>query len=715
MCAPSRAATAQTGDARFGSSVFSDMSTTISHERRLELSQAVIRLSEAILRGDTRTGVLQSLVDIAGPVLHVDRALIYDVQLDTQLAVGLCEWLDRTGVAKSTKASYPLALFRSALAEILATGAMLQSASSDVHPLLAADGADVLLHGQMASRRLLWYPFARREAGFYLLALNQVTHDVGWDADELGFVEVVANQVSIALMKLELISRLERTDAELRKSELRFRMFYDSTPSMFFTVDRAGAVRSVNQYATQHLGYSAGELLGQSVLQIVHPEDRSGVMHHLAACFNEPGIVREQMFRKICKDGSTMWVKETVRVADGPDGPNALIVCDDVTESRANEEAARRAESKAHDKDEFMAMLGHELRNPLTPIVTALEILRRRGRSDDELELIERQVSHLRRLVDDLLDVSRITRGKVELHTEHIELSLVAMQAVEVARPLFQRKRQRLTVDLPARGLVVDADPSRLVQAFANLLTNAAKFSEEGTEVFLSAERRDDRIVAEVRDQGEGIEPDMLDRVFDLFVQRGQPVDRAQSGLGLGLTIVRNLITLHGGKVRATSQGRGTGTVVTVDLPLAPEVASPLSRALRETTERTQRSGAPRNILVVDDNEDVRKSLCRLLGLHGYQAVGACDGPSALRMAEEVQPMVVLVDIGLPGMDGYEFARQLRRTKNQSRLVAITGYGQPSDRARSRDAGFAAHLVKPVDIDTLLPLLEAPVDQPSIA
>ena len=222
----------------------------------------------------------------------------------------------------------------------------------------------------------------------------------------------------------------------------------------------------------------------------MHPEDRNAVMQHLAACFNEPGVVREQTFRKICKDGSTMWVKETTRVAESPDGANALIVCADITESRAHEEAARRAESKAHDKDEFMAMLGHELRNPLTPIVTALEILRRRGRNDDELELIDRQVSHLRRLVDDLLDVSRITRGKVELHTEHIELSVVAAQAVEVARPLFQRKRQRLTVDIAARGLVVDADPSRLVQAFANLLTNAAKFSDDGTEVFLAAERQ---------------------------------------------------------------------------------------------------------------------------------------------------------------------------------------------------------------------------------
>jgi PAS domain S-box-containing protein len=686
------------------------MPTTISlsPERRLELSHAVNRLSDVLLRGDTTSDVLQSLVDIAGPTLSADRALIYDIQLTAQLAVGLREWLRPGAGITPTKAAYPLRLFQTAATEISRTGAVLESSQGSIHPLLAADGADVLLHGEMAIRRLLWYPFGRRDDGFYLLAFNRVANDDEWSADEHDFVQLVANQVSLALMKLDLIRARERVDDELRTSENRFRLFYDSTPSMFFTVDRAGAVRSVNHYASQHLGYSAGELLGQSVLQIVHPEDRGAVLHHLAACFAEPGVVREQAFRKVCKDGSTMWVKETTRVADGPDGASALIVCDDITESRANEEAARRAEIKAHDKDEFMAMLGHELRNPLTPIVTALEILRRRGRNDDELELIDRQVSHLRRLVDDLLDVSRITRGKVELNTEHIELSLVAAQAVEVARPLFQRKRQRLTVDIAARGLVVDADASRLVQAFANLLTNAAKFSDEGTEVFLGAERRGDRIVATVRDQGEGIDPEMLDRVFDLFVQRGQPADRAQSGLGLGLTIVRNLITLHHGTVRALSEGRGQGTVVVVDLPIAPEAPAP-SRRSSPATSHTLRAGAPRNILVVDDNDDVRKSLCRLLGLHGYQAVGARDGPSALQIAEDLRPIVVLVDIGLPGMDGYEFARQLRRAQPSGpRLVAVTGYGQPSDRARSRDAGFAAHLVKPVDIDTLLPLLELP-------
>src|SRR5262249_2651632 len=271
-----------------------------------------------------------------------------------------------------------------------------------------------------------------------------VHHDRPWTDEEREFVETVATQACLAIMKLELLHERERAEAKLRKSERRFRLFYDSTPSMFFTVDAAGTVLSVNRFATQHLGYSSPELIGHDVLEIIHPDDRVAVQQHLASCFADAGTVREISFRKRCKDGSIRWVKEATRVADGPDGPTALIICDDITEARAHEEAARKAESKSHDRDEFMAMLGHELRNPLTPIVTALQILRRIGRNDDELAMIERQVAHLRRLVDDLLDVSRITRGRVELAMEDVELADVAAQAEELARPLFQQKRQRL-------------------------------------------------------------------------------------------------------------------------------------------------------------------------------------------------------------------------------------------------------------------------------
>ena len=681
------------------------MLTIASQERRLELMHAVSGLCDAILGDDSTSDVLQTLVDIAGPALRADRAHIYDVRLSERRAVRIAEWLRPDRDDPPTRPVYSLAPFGAAPAEFARGWSTWESSRDNVHPLFTKELAD-LLHGELDIQRFLCHPLRRHEDGYFLLCVNQVADRQAWTVEDRSFVYVAAAHVDLALMKLDLLREREGIVAERRTNERRFRLFYDATPSMFFTVDEDGVVHNMNSYASQHLGYLPEEVLGQSVLLVVHPEDRPGVMRHLAACFENPGSVTGLTFRKICKDGSTMWVREAMRVVEGPDGKIAFIACDDITQSRAHEEAARQAETKAHDRDEFMAMLGHELRNPLTPIVSALDILRRRGRDDAELEVIDRQVSHLRRLVDDLLDVSRITRGKVELNLEHVELSVAVTQAVEVVRSQFQRKRQPLFVTVPSRGLAVVADPTRLVQVFVNLLTNSAKFSSERQPVFVSAERRGNRIVAEVRDNGDGIDPEMLDRVFDLFVQRGQPADRAQSGLGLGLTIVRNLIALHGGTVRASSEGRGKGTVIVVELPLAqdPAVLTPPSTRMATTT---MRADTARSILVVDDNDDVRTSLCRLLDLCGFYTVGAGDGYSALRAAEALQPKVILIDIGLPGMDGYQLARELRRAfPTGPQLVAISGYGQPSDRDRSREAGFIAHVVKPVDIDKLLPLLE---------
>jgi two-component system CheB/CheR fusion protein len=675
-------------------------------DRRLELSHAVNRLSDAVLRGNTASEILQSLVDIAGSTLGVDRAAIYDVRLSRGTAVALCEWVPGAPAVSIPKNTYALTTFPTAARELARSGEWLQSGRTAVHPVLAADGADALLHGQLGIQRLLWYPFGRYTDGSYLLVFNQITEDRGWTPDEIEFVSGVASQTSLALMKVALLRERERTEGELRTSENRFRLFFDATPSMFFTVDRTGAVRSMNAFAEHHLGYAAAELLDTSVLGIVHPDDRGAVTRHLGACFEDPGDVREIAFRKIRKDGGVMWVKETARVVAGPDGATAFIVCEDVTESRAHEEAARQAETKAHVKDEFMAMLGHELRNPLAPIVTALEILRHRGHDDEELELIERQVAHLRRLVDDLLDVSRITRGQVELHMETVDIAAVAAQAAEVARPLFLEKHQVLTVDVPA-GLVVVGDHARLVQSLTNLLTNAAKFSDEGAETRLSADRCGDRVVIHVRDRGKGIEAEMLDRIFDLFEQRGQAADRAQRGLGLGLTIVRNLVTLHGGTVHAESEGPGKGTAVVVDLPASADTSQPQRRSSTDRARPATEPDRERSVLIVDDNEDARRSLSRLLRTYGFEVAAVSDGPAALTAAGALRPRVVLVDIGLPGMDGYELASELRRAwPDGQHLIAITGYGQPTDLIRSRHAGFSAHLVKPVEIDELLPLLE---------
>jgi signal transduction histidine kinase len=376
-------------------------------------------------------------------------------------------------------------------------------------------------------------------------------------------------------------------------------------------------------------------------------------------------------------------------------------------EAREEVELQKRlAESANRAKDEFLAMLGHELRNPLSPILTALQLMKLRGEAGSEREraVIERQVNHLTRLVDDLLDVSRIARGRIELNTEIVEMWDVVARAIEMAGPVLEQRTHTLAVDVPGPGLRVEGDPTRLSQVVSNLLTNAAKYTPQGGEISVQATLADDQIVLSVRDTGIGIPPDVLPRIFDLFVQQRQTFDRSQGGLGIGLTIVRRLIERHGGSVSAHSDGPGKGSQFIVRLPAAErsrDTASP--RTLRQIPDASAlRGGAPR-ILVVEDNQDGAAMLMEALTAKGYDTRVAHDAPTALRVAAEFSPDIAFLDIGLPVMDGYELATHLRRIPGLSelRLIAVTGYGEESDRQKSRAAGFHHHLVKPVDIDAI--------------
>ena len=378
-------------------------------------------------------------------------------------------------------------------------------------------------------------------------------------------------------------------------------------------------------------------------------------------------------------------------------------------QTRELHDAQTRAEAGAHAKDEFLAMLGHELRNPLSPIVTALQLMRLKNQSSREQDIIERQVASLMRLVDDLLDVSRITSGKIELRNTRVELAEVAARAIEMASPSLERKRQRLLLNIPAVGCVVNADSSRLAQVLANLLTNASKYSDAGTEIAFAARRDDGDIRISVRDQGIGIEPEMLGAVFEIFVQNRQSLERSQGGLGLGLAIVRSLVTLHGGTVTADSAGEGLGSEFVVRLPHAPGVASTTPAAHRLTSIiGLQRSNTTARVLVVDDNDDATMLMSEALDSLGYEVRTAPDGPTALRIAAEFRPQIALLDIGLPVMDGYELARRLRAANGRDtlRLVAVTGYGQEEDARRSMEVGFEAHLVKPIALGQLQHVFE---------
>lgn len=380
-----------------------------------------------------------------------------------------------------------------------------------------------------------------------------------------------------------------------------------------------------------------------------------------------------------------------------------------------------RAEEANLAKDEFLAMLGHELRNPLSPMLTAVTLMQSRlgDQALKERQIIQRQLHHMVRLVDDLLDVSRITRGTLELSRRRVELAKVVERAVEMASPMLDARRHQLTLAVPSIGLPVLVDTHRLAQAVANLLTNAAKYTPSGGSIEVSSQSCAGQVVLSVRDDGVGMDDSLLRRVFEPFVQRQQAIDRAGGGLGLGLTIARRLVELHGGAITAASAGPGRGSTFNIELTLegaaqAVPVSSPgpdsgpractSSTPISEPEAATSARGAPAiRVLVVDDNVDAAEMLAEVLRMGGHEVSVAHDGPSALTLLEHFHPELALLDIGLPVMDGFDLAQHMKARLNGAApmFVAVTGYGRPADRARTKQVGFDEHLVKPVDLARL--------------
>jgi signal transduction histidine kinase len=357
-------------------------------------------------------------------------------------------------------------------------------------------------------------------------------------------------------------------------------------------------------------------------------------------------------------------------------------------------------------KDEFLALLAHELRNPLAPVRNAVSIMHLKGSLDPDLQwcrdVIERQANQLTRLVDDLLDVSRITQGKIKLRLEPVDLADVVRAAVEMSRPVIDAQHHTLSVALPEHPVLVNGDQARLTQVIANLLNNAAKYQADGGRIDLVVNAEPGLAVISVKDRGIGIAPAVQTQIFELFAQGERPADRQQGGLGVGLSLVKTLVEMHGGSVRAASRGLGRGSEFTIALPRLAEAAE---RPGRESAGAPEAAGQ-HHILVVDDNRDAADSLAMLLRLDGHQVTVAHDGHRALELARQERPAIVLLDIGLPGMDGYEVCRQVRQEQlGVGLIVAMTGYGQERDKQRARDAGFDAHTVKPVDVSELKRLL----------
>jgi PAS domain S-box-containing protein len=471
---------------------------------------------------------------------------------------------------------------------------------------------------------------------------------------------------------------------------------------------RAGAVRWSDE-TYRLLGFEPGavEITDAGFLDYVHPDERQPVCDEWTG-FIQRGEPFESDFRVVRPDGTVRLLHTWTDFERDAQGRMTHMVgtCQDVTDRKRAERELLEADRR---KDEFLAMLSHELRNPLAPILNAVEILHGAKPEDQDLAvnyraIIARQVRHMKRLLDDLLDVSRVRQGKIQLQKRPIELGALLLEAVEISRPLIAEKRQQLSLSLAQDLLPMDADPTRLVQVFANLLNNAAKYTDAHGHITLAVTVEDGEAVVKVRDDGTGMTPELLARVFDLFVQETRSLDRAQGGLGIGLTMVRTLVQMHGGSVRALSDGPGRGSEFVVRLPLAtPVPAGPPPREKPQATEGGARPGL--RVLVVDDNADATQALQYLLKQLGHDVTVAHDGPAALAAAASIGPDLVLLDIGLPGMDGYAVAAALREAgHDRAALVALTGYAQDEHHHRSSRAGFDRHLVKPVDFATIYAL-----------
>jgi PAS domain S-box-containing protein len=499
-----------------------------------------------------------------------------------------------------------------------------------------------------------------------------------------------------------------RQEESLRESEERFRLLVEGIRDYaIFMLDPEGHVVSWNAGAEAIKGYRAEDILGQHFSRFYPEKDiaRRWPWHELKVA-REVGRFEDEGWR-VRKDGSMFWANVVITALY--DREHRLRgfakVTRDMTERRRIE-ALEKADIR---RTEFLAMLAHELRNPLAPIRNALGLLGP-GRSDEATVewsrgVIERQVAHLSRLVDDLLDVSRITANKITLQRAPVDIAQVVSVAVEASQPLIQEQGHTLEVQVPEEPVRVKGDLTRLAQVVLNLLNNAAKYTPKGGRIRLTVERQQGEMVLRVRDNGIGIAPHLLPEIFELFTQGDRALDRPEGGLGIGLTLVKRLVELHGGSVQALSEGPDLGTEMVVRLPI---LAGDLPAGMPKTGESGQAS-VTRRILVVDDNRDATETLALLLELWGHEVYSALDGPSALALAAEHRPEIVLLDIGLPGMTGYEVAQRMRDIPGLERvlLVAVTGYGQQEDRRRTREAGFEYHLIKPVEPEKLRELIDS--------
>lgn len=486
--------------------------------------------------------------------------------------------------------------------------------------------------------------------------------------------------------------------------QARLSAIIESSEDAIISKSLDGVIRSWNAGAERLFGYAASEAVGRHITILI-PPDRYEEERNILARLRCGERVEHFETVRMAKDGRRIAISLTVSPIRDSDGRviGASKVARDITERKQTDEALRDADRK---KDEFIALLAHELRNPLAPIRNGLQVIRLsqdRATRERSQQIMDRQLSHMVRLVDDLLDISRINQNKMELRRTRVPLTEAISSAIETARPIIEAAGHELTIDLPEVRVILDADLTRLAQVFSNLLTNSAKYTEPGGRIHIAAQVNSGAVAVRVRDTGIGIPSESLPHIFDMFSQVDRSVERATGGLGIGLALVKGLVEMHGGIVSVTSGEDGKGSTFTVTLPILTDEPAPAPTA---TTD--DRSGVPkRRILVVDDNRDGAESLAEMLLLLGNEVSMAHDGVEAIKRAEQFRPEVILMDVGMPRLGGLEAASRIR-AKDWGRgmmIVALTGWGQDSDREQSRTAGCDGHLVKPVDLRDLEKLL----------
>jgi PAS domain S-box-containing protein len=538
-----------------------------------------------------------------------------------------------------------------------------------------------------------------------------------WSFDDIALIEQAADRTWFAVESARAI-------AALRESEARFRNMSDTAPVMVWVTEPDGTASFLSARWYEFTGQDPLAALGFGWLDAVHPDDREAVERGFVTANNVREPYRAE-YRLRGKDGTYRWVIDAAAPRFAADGRFLGYVGSvlDITERKLTEDALKEhvvAQREAQEalreadrrKDEFLATLAHELRNPLAPIRNAIEIMRMKDAPDSALarprEIIDRQLRQLTRLVDDLLEASRITQGKLQLRPERIEVANAVHEAVEGARPAIEASAHEITVTLPDEVLCVSADPTRLTQVILNLLNNAAKYTPRGGHIWLRVEREGDQAVISVRDTGIGIESEHLPNIFKMFSQVTPALDRAQGGLGIGLALVRGLTELHGGRVEAHSAGLGKGSEFIVRLPALPAGDSGKRKA--DGGARSPPAAAGRRVLIVDDNRDAAESLGDLLRHMGHDVHMAHDGLEGVQAAATFRPSVILLDIGLPKMNGFEAARHIRSQVGGGdvTLIALSGWGQEEDKRRATEAGFDSHLTKPVDLSHLEGALRKP-------